>query len=173
MTPRHPLLILALSLGLTTACGPKQPARSAADPAEGNRTATEVEPFGNSPIGTADFERATVRDLAQLARIHFDFDRYEIRSDQVPVLETNAQLLRKFPRAEIVIEGHCDERGSVEYNLALGERRARATREYLIRLGVDPDRLSIVSYGKESPLDRAASESAWARNRRAEFVAVE
>ena len=107
-----------------------------------------------------------------LADIHFDFDKAEIRADAKPILEKNAALLVRYPEVHIVVEGHCDDRGSVEYNLALGERRARATRDYLARLGVDPGRMSTVSYGKEFPLDPGHDELAWAKNRRAHLVAV-
>lgn len=102
-------------------------------------------------------------------RIHFAFDSYELRPEARDVLREKAKLLKNNHDLQIVIEGHCDERGTAEYNLALGERRARAAYEFLILLGVDPDRLSIISYGEERPLERASTEEAWAKNRRAEF----
>ncbi len=102
-------------------------------------------------------------------RIHFAFDSYELRPEARDVLREKAKLLKNNHDLQIVIEGHCDERGTAEYNLALGERRARAAYEFLILLGVDPDRLSIISYGEERPLDGASTEEAWAKNRRAEF----
>lgn len=108
-----------------------------------------------------------------LKTIYFDFDKYDLRPDARKTLEENAKVLRENPTWKILIEGHCDERGSNEYNLALGERRARAAMEYLVQLGIDPSRLSIVSYGEERPVDPRHCEEAWAQNRRCEFVVVE
>ncbi len=108
-----------------------------------------------------------------LQRIHFDFDKYFIREDAKPVLERNAQWLKKFPSVKILIEGHCDERGTEEYNMALGEKRAKSTMNYLISLGISPDRIKIISYGKSRPLDPGHNEEAWALNRRADFVIIE
>jgi len=109
---------------------------------------------------------------APLKMIHFDFDRYFIREDAKPVLEENAQWLKKFPSVKILIEGHCDERGTEEYNLALGEKRAKATFDYLVSLGISSDGMKIISYGKSQPLDPGHSEAAWAKNRRAQFTII-
>ncbi|GAB6162286.1 hypothetical protein JCM12298_14450 [Desulfothermus naphthae] len=105
-------------------------------------------------------------------RIHFAFDSYELNDDAKEILKKKAEVLLKYPSIKLVIEGHCDERGTEEYNLALGERRARAAYEYLIMLGIEADRLSIVSYGEERPLDPRHNEEAWAKNRRDEFKIV-
>jgi peptidoglycan-associated lipoprotein len=105
-----------------------------------------------------------------LKDIHFDFDKYDIRPEDAEVLKGNAALLTKYPKVKIQIEGHCDERGTVEYNLALGERRANSTKKYLISLGIAADRISTISYGKERPLDPGHNEEAWAKNRRAHEV---
>ncbi len=105
-------------------------------------------------------------------RIHFAFDSYELSPKARAILKKKAEVLLKYPNIKMVIEGHCDERGTEEYNLALGERRARAAYEYLILLGIDADRLSIVSYGEERPLDPRHNEEAWAKNRRDEFRIV-
>ncbi|MDW7711759.1 MAG: peptidoglycan-associated lipoprotein Pal [Deferrisomatales bacterium] len=107
-----------------------------------------------------------------LRRIHFDFDRYTITPAAREILQGNADFLKANPGAKLEIEGHCDERGTVEYNLALGENRAKAAMQYLVDLGVSADRLRVVSYGKERPLDPRHNEEAWALNRRAEFVEV-
>jgi len=88
----------------------------------------------------------------------------------VAILKGNADLLKKYHNVKIQIEGHCDERGTVEYNLALGERRANSTRTYLVSIGVSPERISTISYGKERPLDPAHNEEAWAKNRRAHTI---
>lgn len=105
-----------------------------------------------------------------LQRIHFDFDKYELKPEAQRILAENARVLQAYPDVNIVIEGHCDERGTVEYNLALGDKRARAARDYLVALGISPSRISVISYGKERPLDYGHNEAAWAKNRRAEFV---
>ncbi len=102
--------------------------------------------------------------------IHFDFDKYDIRAGDTEILKGNAALLMKHPRVKIQIEGHCDERGTIEYNLALGERRANSAKKYLISLGISADRISTISYGKEKPLDPGHTEEAWAKNRRAHTV---
>ncbi|RME26383.1 MAG: peptidoglycan-associated lipoprotein Pal, partial [Candidatus Zixiibacteriota bacterium] len=106
---------------------------------------------------------------SQLKTCYFDFDKYNLRPDAREALDFNAKLLKEFPDVMIQIEGHCDERGTVEYNLALGEKRARAAMEYLISQGIDAKRISIISYGKERPVDPGHNEAAWAKNRRCEF----
>ena len=105
-----------------------------------------------------------------LKDIHFDFDRYEIRPEDAEILKENAALLIKYPDKRIQIEGHCDERGTAEYNLALGERRAQSARDFLISLGIAPNRITTISYGEEKPLDPGHHEEAWAKNRRCHFV---
>lgn len=107
-----------------------------------------------------------------LKRIHFDFDKYDIRLEDTEILKQNAAVLNRFPAVKIQIEGHCDERGTGEYNLALGERRASSAKKYLISQGVDEKRISTISYGKEKPLDSGHNEVAWAKNRRDEFVVL-
>ncbi len=102
-------------------------------------------------------------------RIHFAFDSADLTEDSRLILKKKAKVLLKYPNIKVVIEGHCDERGTNEYNLALGERRAKAAYEYLILLGVDADRMKIISYGEERPLDPGHNEEAWAKNRRDEF----
>lgn len=105
----------------------------------------------------------------QLQTVYFDFDKFNLRSDAKLSLDANYQLLNEFPDAIIKIEGHCDERGTVEYNISLGEKRARAVMEYLVGLGIKSSRISIISFGKERPVDTGHNEAAWAKNRRAEF----
>ncbi len=107
-----------------------------------------------------------------LKDIHFDFDKYEIRGTDEEILKENAAFLKKNPKMKVQIEGHCDERGTVEYNLALGERRANNTRKYLISLGIPSDRISAISYGKERPFDKGHNEEAWAKNRRAHIIVL-
>jgi peptidoglycan-associated lipoprotein len=108
--------------------------------------------------------------MGLLGDIHFDLDKADIREGDRQALSQNADVLKRFDFLRVTIEGHCDERGSVEYNLALGERRSRAAYDYLVSLGVAPDRLKTVSYGKEIPLCSESNENCWARNRRAHFT---
>lgn len=108
--------------------------------------------------------------VVELRDIHFDFDRYEIRPDAAKVLEESARWLKANPGHLVLIEGHADERGTNEYNMALGERRARAAMNYLISFGVQGDRISRISYGEEQPACRAHSEECWQENRRAHFA---
>jgi peptidoglycan-associated lipoprotein len=110
------------------------------------------------------FESSLLKD------IHFNFDKYDIRPEDAAILKENAALLKKFPNVKIQIEGHCDERGTVEYNLALGERRANRAKDYLVSLGISTARISTISYGKEKPLDPGHNEEAWAKNRRAHTI---
>lgn len=105
-----------------------------------------------------------------LRDIHFDFDRYDIRPEDTRVLDANVAWLKAHRDDLILIEGHCDERGTTEYNLALGERRAKATMSYLAGQGVQTSRITLISYGKERPVCAEHTEACWARNRRAHFL---
>jgi peptidoglycan-associated lipoprotein len=109
-------------------------------------------------------------ETSALQDIHFDFDRYEIRPHDVQILGENAQWLKVNPSALLLIEGHADERGTNEYNLALGERRAKATRDHLVSLGIAGARITVISYGEERPLCSERTEACWAQNRRAHFL---
>jgi peptidoglycan-associated lipoprotein len=102
--------------------------------------------------------------------IYFDFDKYDIRDDAKPVLKGISEWLMKSKSSRMTIEGHCDERGTNEYNLALGERRAKSTRDYLVSYGVEKGRFDIISYGEEKPLCREQTEDCWQKNRRAQFI---
>ena len=104
------------------------------------------------------------------ARIHFEFDRSAITDEAAAVLREKAEVLQRYPGVQLTIEGHCDERGSLEYNQALGMRRAESARRFLVSLGLSGDRFRTVSYGEERPLVEQSNERAWAMNRRAEFV---
>ena len=162
------LLLLGMTLLMLYAagCGKKpqpavseKPAPAEQPKAEPQDTTTKM------PTGEVTEEAATA-----FQKIYFDFDRYFIREDAKPALENNAKMLKQNPNLRILIEGHCDERGTVEYNLALGERRAAAARQYLMDLGIDGSRISTVSYGKERPIAFGHDEASWQQNRRDEFV---
>lgn len=117
-------------------------------------------PAGPTPSSAEDFV-VNVGD-----RVFFEFDKSDLGAEARTTLERQAFFLRKYPSLSITIEGHCDERGTREYNLALGERRAAAVRDYLVSLGIDGSRVSTISYGKERPVNPASIEQAWAENRR-------
>ncbi|GAB6271768.1 MAG: hypothetical protein STSR0003_16120 [Smithella sp.] len=102
--------------------------------------------------------------------IYFDYDKSSIRPDAREILKANAEIFNKNGNAAIVVEGHCDERGTAEYNMALGERRAQETKQYLVNLGINASRIETISYGEERPLDNRSIEEAWAQNRRAQFL---
>jgi peptidoglycan-associated lipoprotein len=113
---------------------------------------------------------AAFSETSALRDVHFEFDRYTIRPQDSAALDQNARWLKANPRALILIEGHTDERGTNEYNVALGERRASATREYLAALGIERTRVSMITYGEERPVCSDRTEGCWAQNRRAHFL---
>ncbi|HSM52639.1 MAG TPA: peptidoglycan-associated lipoprotein Pal [Erythrobacter sp.] len=125
-------------------------------------------PTGPSVGSQAHFENAVNGQNV----IYFDTDRFNIDSEDSARLQTQAQYLARYPQVSITIEGHADERGTREYNLALGERRANAAKNFLVSLGVNAGRIATVSYGKERPVALGSNEEAWARNRRAVSVVV-
>jgi len=167
------LFCAALTLTvLTTACSRKRP------PETDVRGRTETPPPTTerpSDTGNETDEAAAARERAYNSlteMIFFDFDRSELKDDARATLQRKADVMRDNPDVTLRIEGHCDERGTVEYNLALGERRAEAAKQYLVDLGIDPDRLTTISYGEERPLEEGHNEAAWSRNRRDEFVPI-
>jgi peptidoglycan-associated lipoprotein len=180
MTKKSLIIIFILCFGLIMIGCPK-------------KTAVKEEPSVQKEAAKAEAERAKetkakeqfekslvaektpgiageVFESSLLKDIHFDFDKYDIRPGDAALLKENAALLNKYPNVKIQMEGHCDERGTVEYNLALGERRANQAKNYLVSLGISSARISTISYGKEKPLDPGHNEEAWAKNRRAHTV---
>jgi peptidoglycan-associated lipoprotein len=177
---------LVLSTAFTAACGKKTPpvvrptppppaaetAPSPRPPAPPQPVAEPV-PVPPEPVAEDRIAASSLDDLnknSPLQPVFFAYDSSEIDSAGQAVLDANAAKLKANPSWMITIEGHCDERGTAEYNLALGERRAVAARAYLVSLGIAADRLHTVSYGKEFPFDPGHDEAAYARNRRAHFV---
>lgn len=123
-------------------------------------------------IISEDIEILKPAPIPQPQPVRFDHDESRLRPDQIEIVEIAFQIMRTHPKLEFVLEGHADERGSTEYNLHLGERRAMAVRDYLVKGGIDPSRLKIVSKGEEDPTDPAHTEEAWAKNRRVEFFRI-
>jgi peptidoglycan-associated lipoprotein len=134
------------------------------------------DPFGEGSaldqegVGADDVISEEVAPAVELEDVFFAFDQFELTAEARAALAQNARLLRDNPGVRIMIEGHCDERGTVQYNLALGEKRARESMRYLVSLGIDADRIDIVSYGKERPFAVGSGEAFWSQNRRAHFV---
>jgi len=152
--------------GAATSTAPAPtPAPAAAPPA--------ATPPASPPATAAPAARPSPREfmaIAELKDINFDFDKYDIRPDDAKTLDANAAWLKSNADQLVLIEGHCDERGTNEYNLALGERRAKSTMNYLVSQGVQASRITIISYGEERPLCTEHTEQCWARNRRAHFL---
>lgn len=138
---------------------------------EGQRGPTKEATTGKTSLDDLKSGKAPVTPASSpLKDVFFDFDRYDLSADARAVLRANAEWLKSNAAVRVEIEGHCDERGTSEYNLALGAKRAQAAREYLATLGVASERLSTTSYGEEIPLCKEANESCWKQNRRARFV---
>jgi peptidoglycan-associated lipoprotein len=114
---------------------------------------------------------AILKEL-QIPDIHFDFDKHNLKPEAQAILKAGAPAYLKYKEYKLVVEGHCDERGTVEYNLALGQKRADESAKYLSDLGIEKERIKTISYGKEMPLVKESNEAAWAKNRRAHFVIV-
>lgn len=137
---------------------------------------TTEPPSQSEPAGTGTGEAGgqtgePVQPVAvELEDVFFDYDKHNLRNDARRILEANAQDLKADPSVNLILEGHCDERGTVEYNLALGERRAQSVKSYLEQLGIDPGRVRTLSYGEERPFALGHDESAWSQNRRVHFV---
>jgi peptidoglycan-associated lipoprotein len=110
--------------------------------------------------------------MKEVRDAYFDYDKADIRADAKDALGKTAEFLRNYPQVRVTIEGHCDERGSTEYNLALGDRRASSVKQYLVSLGISADRLNTVSYGKEKPFCTTSDEECWQQNRRGHFVRI-
>lgn len=178
-------LVMMMALG-AGACGKKEPpvarpmpppppsddagmARPPAPPDPGDEPApVPPVPVTDDAIGSKSID--DINRESPLQPVFFGLDQSEVDQAGQQLLQRNADVLKKYDTWQITIEGHCDERGTAEYNLALGERRAVAARNYLVSLGVSADRIKTVSYGKEFPFDPGHTESAWAKNRRAHFV---
>ena len=179
-------LVASAALVTAVACGKKTP--PVARPAPPPPTTTTATPPGPpappeparepvsvpaEPVRDDAISSASLDDLnknSPLKPVYFELDSSELTAANQKVLDDNAALLKRYPSWAVTVEGHCDERGTAEYNLALGERRAIAARAYLVSLGIAADRLRTVSYGKEFPFDPGHDETAFAKNRRAHFV---
>lgn len=169
-----PILMLALVLAAGCTKKPVADTVSSTDEAcetisSGAADSATVASFNDEAVTETVVVDAPALAAAVLQSIHFDFDQHTLSGEARAILDENTRYMQANTSASIVIEGHCDERGSDEYNLALGERRAIAAKDYIVAMGISPQRISTISYGEEKPLDPAGTEQAWAMNRRAEF----
>jgi peptidoglycan-associated lipoprotein len=158
----RPSVLTGAGAPATTATPPPAP------PAETGPDISRLDEEG--ALGTDVYDADALSEGGPLADVRFELDSSALSEAARQTLAGHAAWLKSHPSARITVEGHCDERGTVDYNLALGEQRARAVREYLVDLGISPGRLRTLSFGKEKPLDPASNEAAWAVNRRAHFV---
>lgn len=163
------VMVSAVALLGFTGCGKKPEPKPEPKPTPRAPRQEAPKPQVQEPVRRVE-ERATVPADLKLSNIFFDFDKSDVRSDQRSAINRNAELLKRYPSVSIRIEGHCDERGSDEYNIALGNRRAEATKRYLVEYGIAGNRIQTISYGESRPVDPGHTEAAWTKNRRSEFV---
>lgn len=160
-------IMMAMAMLLSIGCA-KKPSQDQAPAVEA--PAAQQQQQNTNTITKTDVVEPVKATIADLTRVYFEFDSYVLTGEARTTLQQNATVLRNAPYLKVQVDGHCDERGSDDYNLALGERRAQATVDYLVSLGVDGSQLTTNSYGEMMPLDPGHDESAWSKNRRAEFV---
>lgn len=150
--------------------------KPAQPPVQPQAPVTEQTPVREPVVATEPTRQAPAASATDLQgllqKIYFNFDSADLSEDSRSTLSKNAEYLSKQQSVKIRIEGNCDERGSDDYNMALGERRAKAAKDYLVNLGIAADRINTISYGEEKPVDQGHDEAAWAKNRRDEFVVV-
>ncbi|WP_428683042.1 peptidoglycan-associated lipoprotein Pal [Sphingopyxis sp.] len=159
-------MIAAITMLAVGACAKKAPEVLPPAP-EGTGADTGSNTGGVVPGSQQDFVANVSSD-----RIFFDLDQYNVDAQDQTTLQSQAQWLARYPAVRVTLEGHADERGTRDYNIALGERRANAAKNYLASLGVDPNRIQVISYGKERPAALGSTEEAWAQNRRAVTVVI-
>jgi len=161
------LALVAAAAVSMTACASKPKPAPTPEPPPAPAPAPAPEPAPAPPPPTASIIPGSAADFTQNVgdRVFFDLDRYDVRADAAPVLDAQAAWLVRYPNVQVRIEGNADERGTREYNLALGSRRANSVKEHLVSRGVAPSRVATVSYGKEKPIDPGTSEESYQRNR--------
>lgn len=164
-------LLMATAIVALAACSKKPPAEL--PPAPGGTTAPSTGTGGVPSSGPVKGSQEDFIASVSSDRVFFGLDQYDIDAEDQATLQSQAAWLQQNPSVRVTIEGHCDERGTRDYNIALGERRANAAKNYLASLGVDPGRITTVSYGKERPAALGSDEAAWAQNRRAVTVTIQ
>ena len=175
---RFSYVICALA-GLTLAACESSPEVNSSASGDGSAASTAGQAGTGGPVSTGDVSRQVTAQSPGSSedfvvnvgdRVLFGFDRFDLSPEARTIVENQVTWLKRFQAPTITVEGHADERGTREYNLALGERRANSVRDYMIALGIDPNRVKTLSYGKERPIDPASSEDSWQRNRRSVTV---
>jgi peptidoglycan-associated lipoprotein len=178
---KHVCILMIVGMVLLVGCAPKT-----VETVQKPTTSITERPLSDQDAATRDRRGITEEELARAERerllreqegtvetlmkdINFDYDSYTISSSELPKIEAAANYLKQNGTVKIVTEGHCDERGTVEYNLALGQKRAEAVKAYLVKMGIDGNRVRTLSFGKEVPVDSGHAEDAWAKNRRVHF----
>jgi len=181
------VLVLSVAALVAVGCAKKQTVKSEGAPGAPGAAVTPAPPaVGEAPVkeappapvavapatppAAAPGVAVTEEKMSQFDDVRFDFDKSEVKEDGRKTCQVVADYLKKNPMAKFLIEGHCDERGTNEYNMALGDRRAQSTKTYLINLGNDPSKMSTMSYGEERPVGTCHDESCWWQNRRSDFV---
>ena len=159
-------LVLGVALLGTAACT-KKPPQDIPPPGDSTGPAPGDTTGGIIPGSAEDFRRSVMSDT-----VHFALDQYDIDPEARAILDSQARWLNQYPNVNVTIEGHCDERGTREYNLALGDRRANAAKNYLAARGVSSSRITTISYGKERPIALGSDEGSWAQNRRAVTIVI-
>lgn len=166
------VMIIALVAFLSVGCAKKATEDMTTEAPSSSSSQGTDSGMTETPVVEADAKASASATVADLTRIHFDFDSYVLTGEARATLKQNAMVLKSASMLKVKIEGHTDERGSDDYNLALGEQRAQATMDYLRSLGVSASQLATISMGEMAPLDPSSNEAAWAKNRRAEFEAM-
>ena len=166
------VMIVALVAFLSVGCAKKATEEMATEAPSSSSSQSTDTGMKETAVVESDAKETTMATVSDLTRIHFDFDSYVLSGEARATLKQNAMILKASSMLKVKIEGHCDERGSDDYNLALGEQRAQATMDYMRSLGVSGSQMATVSMGEMAPLDPASNEAAWSKNRRSEFVAM-
>jgi peptidoglycan-associated lipoprotein len=180
--PMKKLIVVSMIVGMIGAgCAQKAvvqgeaPVQKPAAVVEGKTVAAPTTTQAAQPGNINETELAEMQRLKKelqenMKDIHFNFDKYDLESDAKPALSDLAKILMKHPKLKVIIEGNCDERGTMEYNLALGDKRANAAKQYMISAGISSSRIETISYGKEKPICTQSTEECWTKNRRDHFV---
>ena len=172
---KHFVLVLMVMVLIMAGCAQKQVQTTppvTPGVAAGELSEEEKRRIAEEELARAERDRL-LREQERMAKILqdvlFDFDSYAVNNSELPKIEGVSSYMKQQKNVKMIVEGHCDERGTVDYNLALGQKRAEAVKSYLVKLGIEPARVRTISYGKELPLETGKSEEAWAKNRRAHF----
>lgn len=168
MKQKSVMMLMAATAITLGGCSKKAPNELPPAPMANVDDAYNTQPDKPAPGSQGDFIANVASD-----RIFFDTDKFNVDPEDQVILRSQAEWLARYPQKRIVVEGHCDERGTRDYNIALGDRRANAAKNYLAAMGVSPSRITVVSYGKERPVALGSDENAWAQNRRAVTITIE